>query len=504
MTEYFDLSPLFRGISISMFLNNLAQFIYLISREIILYNWLDNLDAANFIIYFAVCQLFTTFIIFNPYILPNIYAEIGEKRVMIANRTLILILLPNYLIVIIILGFFLLTGINFNLNLDSGNFLFLFFISIIILIISLGSITESILYGLKKPMGVGISKITFALSFFIMLMISIFLNIINFYIAIIIFLGSNLTSLIYSFFYYKKQIRIIGSENINQYFDLSIAKRIIILGFPLFLSGIFRIFRFNIFPIFLGGISGNYSIYFHLSTTLVIYLVSLIELPIAQNIQPYFASFFKKGNISQIKMIYRYMISLIVVLIISIALLFYGLLPLFLKIVYSKYYSTELVYIFKITIIGCIFFSLNILYGKIILSKGKTYILLINQFLGAIIAVIFLYLTLITNEIIFSALGFSSSFAFICLSNCFISKKYIKLSLKEIKIIPILLTSFISIFIYELFLMLSQNIYLSSIISLICFFVFCFIFRIITINFLKNFLKILKNFLINANRKNLL
>jgi O-antigen/teichoic acid export membrane protein len=375
------------------------------------------------------------------------------------------------------------------------NLIYLFFLlSLAFIAESIKYIFISIFYGIKKPKEAGLAKVIFASLLIFLLFYFDQRHILDFNISVLIFIFSNLIYLILSIYYYKKFIpkeKEEDKEGINNFYNSQISKRILKFGYPLFLSDIFILLNFKIGTVLLAGVSLNYSVYYHLSTSLIIYIVGIIGYPIKNNIQSYLAEFYEQNNLPQVKKTFFLIIQIIIFFLIPILITLYGLSPLFLKFLYSNYYSIDFINLFKIAIWGGSFYALNILLNNIIIAKGKTKMILFAQFFSSLFSITFIFIAIFLENILYAGIGFLGSNILSFMIFCVISKKYIHLTMKKMKFLPIVGFSFFSFIVFEIINIFLSNIFLSTVISLSMYIILILIFRIGSLGALKKIFKTL-------------
>jgi O-antigen/teichoic acid export membrane protein len=279
-------------------------------------------------------------------------------------------------------------------------------------------------------------------------------------------------------------------KNINS-FNSDIIKRVLTFAYPLCLTKIFILLSYKVGTVILGSISINYSVYYHLSTSLVIFIIGFIGGPIEINVQTYLSEFYVNENFTQIKNTYYLIINIISFFLIPILIILYGFAPLVINILYSNYYNTEFITLFKITLLGSVFYSLNVLFNRIIIARGKSNLILIAQFFGGVVSILFIAISLLTKIIIYSGIGFIFSTLVIFIIYSFYTKRYTNLTIKQMKCFQIILSSYISILIYEIVYYSLKNIYISTFSSVLVFLLLLLVLKSVSLKILKNILIII-------------
>jgi len=484
-------SNLIRGISISTFLNNFGLIVYFIAREILLYNMLNKADASNFTVFLGLMDVFVSLVIITPAVLPKIFPEMNKNKINIINKTVLFILVLNYFLISSIIFILTIFGVEFNLTLNLNDIYLFLILSIGFIGESIKNTIASIFYGLKKPKEPAILKVIFAFLFIILMFFFKLIKMLNFDTIVLTFILSDVIYIIISIFFYRKISLDLNIQNNAESFNSEITKRILLFSYPLCLTRIFVLLSSKVGTVVLAGISMNYSVYYHLSTSLVIFIIGFIGYPIQSNVQTYLSEFYENGNISQVRNTYHLIITIIIFFLIPILIILYGLIPLVIKILYNNYYNTEFITLFKIVILGGSFYSLNVLFNRIIIAKGKPKVILISQFFSGMISIFFIGISLFTRNLIYTGIGFITSNIVMFVIFCYYSKKYTNLTIKEMKFFPIIFIFYISIFIYELVYLIIKNMYISTIISILIFFLLIIILRVGSIATVKNILNII-------------
>jgi len=483
---------LLKDISILGGLNNFSLIIYFLAKEILLYNWLDKTSAYNFTVFNGYVELFLPFIIIAPIILPRIFQEVGQKKFHLATISTIIILIFNLLVIIFVIEFMIILG--FQLNISSINESILISLLIISLIlISFTQMFESIFYGLKKVKIVGIINLIISSIFILLLILFFFLGELNFLATTIILISSNIIGIFLGIFFLIKSNQIVFKKNypLSEYYKIS--KRILKFGTPLMITKIFYFLNWRVGIIMLSSIKLEYPIYYHLSINIIIYFISFLSLPIINTIQPHLAEFFVNNKTIEIKKIYKFILPLITILLISSLIILYSFLPLILRILYQNYYTYVFVNLFKIVIIGGIFYCLNQFLGRFSIANGKPVINTLAQGIGGISNFIFLIISMVFSNILFSGLGFLISSFLIFIIFVIFTLKYTKLKLKESKLLIIILSSISSILIYEFIYYFTNNLYFGGILSILIFYFLIFKFKLLTLKSMKRVLKFIVN-----------
>ena len=467
-----------------------AQLLFFIVRYVLLINWLTPNELAEIIVFFRYLELLQSLVIIGPFVLPKF---IAEKKYPLNN------LLSNVIIIILINVLFIFIGF----------LIFIFFIkpsdlneqtaTIFIITLFLGEITiisqkllEWLFLGLKKPKRIFFSNMILSIAYIVLSSIFILVFSLAYLGGIIAYILSLFCSFIYQYYCLHKSQQF----QIKWRLEKVIVKDIIIFSFPLFLSGLFYFINYRVNSLFLKNIDINLLIYYDTGISLIIFLIGFIGIPIQDAIFPYISKTINENNYSETKQIFSDTSKIISLFFFSILLSFYILVDFIYPLLYPSFNDPFFYEITRFLILGGFFYILNQFYGRISAAKGKTYVLLIGQGLGAIINVISLIIYLKTEIFTWLLLGFVISCMSLTILYLFYVIKITKLKMVQIKILRQIISFFSSIglaYILNLFLFPS---FLTLVIVLICYFLQLLLFRIISIHdwkFIKEYLKNIMN-----------
>jgi O-antigen/teichoic acid export membrane protein len=388
---------LFRLVSISGSSKIIAQIIYFIAREILLFNWLDKASSNDYTVFNGYIELFAAFMLVTPYLLPKIYQDINKNEFKEVTKYAFLIFFINFLILDIIFLVIVMSGFSFNIS-DNSDYLIFFLLSICSFFLILFNIMESSFYGMKKGKIIGMINILISSVFSLMLILNKFFFGMSFMSIVIAYFFTYLCGFLAALYLYIKHSKSIIRDNSDSNMTnnttnqdkKSLIKIILQFSYPLFFTSIFYFLNFKVGNIILEPLSQDKVIYYHISTSIVLYIIVLIGVPINDSILPFLSSSFKKKDMENIKQIYFQFLPIIVMLIFSLLVILYTICPLVLGILYPDYLNVEFISLFRLIIIGGVFYSLNQFFGRYPIAMGKTKITLINQIIGGIINIIFL------------------------------------------------------------------------------------------------------------------
>lgn len=487
--HYNELSNnLLKNISITGGLNNLAFIIFFLGKDIFLYNWLNKVNAANFVIYIGYLDAFIAFVLIKPAVLPKFYQEIDKKEMSSFNRTIFILLLFNFFIIFFSFLIILFLGFDFKVSKFTNISFYIILIAGVIILV-LFKIYESSFYGLKKPKEIGLINLSVSFVYIIFLIIFRFLNVLNSFSAILLYIFSYFVGLILSNYYYlnyRSQIKI--PKNVSR-FDRRIGRKIIVFSYPLLVMSIFYFINFRAGTVILGSFNKTYAVYYYLSTNIIMIFIGLIGFPITNMAYSYIAEFYAKNNIEDIKGNYNFILELISIVEISCLILIYTSSPILIGILYSNYKSLIFIILFKIIIVAGIFYSLNQFLGKFPLASGKTKINLLAEALAGISNIIFLIISLQSSNLLYAGYGFLISTLIIFMIYVMFCNKQAILSKKGKILLKIIISSITSIIFYEIFYFITDIMWLGILLSILTYFILIIALNITSIKSMRSMMK---------------
>ncbi len=478
------------NISITSGFNYFSFFILFLAKDILLYNWLDVISASNYTIYIGYISAFLAFMLITPAVLPKFYQEIGHDKIHSFNKKILIILLSNFFVIFFIFSIVVLLGFNFTVSQFSNISFYLMIIIGVIAVVSF-KILESAFYGLKKSKVIGMMNLSISLIFIIILLILRFLNILNSFTAIILYIFMYLGGLSFGFyFYFKFKSQIQFPQNI-EHSDKGIGKKIMIFSYPLLLMNVFYFLNFRAGTVLLSSVNQIYAVYYHLSTNLIIIFVGLIGIPISNMAYSYISELFVDNNMDQIKKISNFILQLISILEITSLILIYIFSPFLINLLYRNYSNLIFIVLFKIVIIAGIFYCLNQFLSKFPMANNKTKINLLAEIIAGVSNTVFLILSIQTSNLLFAGYGFLiSTLIIFIIYFTFCNRKKI-LSKKEKVLFKIIFASITSILCYEIVYFFINIDWIGAIISILLYFIFLISLNVTSIKTVKSILKIL-------------
>jgi len=466
---------IFKNTSLTLLFSNLSSIIFFIAQNILIYNWASKDSTEDFTVFLAYIDFLLLFILISPALIPKIINETDDKRASYLMKSISFFLFFNILIIFLIFFIFIWIGFQFNIS-NIPVPLFLTILVLTIMAISFFNTIESLYYGLRKIKKIGLLKISFSIIFFsLVFILQIFSNLI-FFNLMMIYLISYFCAIILVIRSKIKFFLTIRKPNFN--FNMKLVKKNIDFSYPLLLMNIFYFINFKAGILILNNLDGINSIYYYLSTSMVILFIGFIGRPLNNMIYSYVVEFFKEKKKEKIKEAYNFILSVISITILVGLIFMYTVSQLIINLFYSKYYSETFFLFLKLIIIGGLFYSLNQFLGKFIIAKGNTKINLLAEFLGGIANILSFILCLIFRNIIISGIGFIISTIIIFLIYIYYSKKFIGLSIKRLKGFQVILSCLLSISIFELIYHFFPFLFICIISSLVIYFLLIIIFDI--------------------------
>ncbi len=476
------LKEILKNTSLTLVISNLSSIFVFISQNILIYNWASKNTVEDFTIFFGYIEVFILFILITPVLIPKIIKEIDIKKINHLLKAISYFLFFNILILFFI--FFILIEIGFHFVIsDITDYFFLIILLLNVLVVSFFNTIESLYYGLRRIKKIGLLKISYSVIFFSLVIILQIFRILNIHYILLVYLISYLGSLI-----------LVLRHNLKNFlkrkpifdFNKKLAKQIISFSYPLLLMNIFYFINYKAGILILNNVKGIYSIYYFLSTSLILVFIGLIGRPLNNISYSYIVEFFKEEKSKNLKETYNFILSVISIITIGGLVLIYNISPVLLNFLYNKYYNKTFLIFLRFIIVGGIFYSLDQFLGKIIIAKGNTKINLLAELVGGIANIFFFILCLIFKDIVFAGIGFITSTLFTFIIYVYFNKKYLDLTLKKLKVIQVILAGLFSIFIFELISYFFSFYFISIISSLVFYFLFLLIFDITSFQQIKS------------------
>ncbi|MHA1285520.1 MAG: oligosaccharide flippase family protein, partial [Promethearchaeota archaeon] len=408
------------------------------------------------------------------------------------------ILIINYIIIAIIILMIIVFGYNFQIS-QISNIEFYFLINLILFSFIIYDFFGNIILGLKLFRKAGIIRLFYSIVFKFLIILFYIFGVLNLYNAILILFFSQLAGIILGLYFFLKS-KLLGGykrELLNIAENYPMIKKIFNFSFPLLFSSISYYINFKLAVIILSYTSSDYSLFYEISTGIILMIIIFIVDPVNKTLIPYLSKLHNENNLEQIKKLFELVLGLISLLLIPILIFFYDFSSIFINIVYTKYSQEVFINYFKVIAFGGIFYAINQFLAMLLFTKGKNIIILVGQVIGAFINIIFVIIGFVYSNIFYSGIGFIFSLIIMDLIWMLFYVKYSNISIYDFKFFKIALCSLISIVIFEIIMIFFGNIYISLSFSLILYFSLSFILGIINRNLLYSTVK----FIINLIRR---
>ncbi|QEE16043.1 oligosaccharide flippase family protein [Promethearchaeum syntrophicum] len=474
----------------------ITQLIYFLGRYVLLINWMNEESNVDFIIFFRYSEIFYAFILIAPIVIPKFLNEEKKEefeKIISPSLSIFLINLLVIILAIVIFAFFLKSQIPQNYLIYS--------ISLCFSTVSLGLMKyfESILYGFRKNKEIIALNIGLTLGFLLSIMIFHYFFILSLSEAIISYIIANFIAMIIGYIFLIKIKKKLKAK--ISYFHFKKQKQdyrdLIILASPIMLSGLAYIINFRISTLFLQDFPDEYVIFFEISSSLIIYIIGFLGIPIHDAVFPYLSYSYKEKNFKNIKEIYFSTLFIISSTLLVALIIFFSYIEFFVLIIYPEYQNDLFYNSFRILIIGGYFYVLNQFIARYPVADGNSKILFYNQIVGASVNIIFIIFSTSFNDYNFLLWGFTISnitmFIVYFIDFCKVSS----ISLKNSKILELSISFFSPLFIFYLLKTVNINQILSGIIVISLYFALLVLFKILRIHQIKEIFSV---FLFSKNK----
>lgn len=393
---------LFRAVVAITVFKVLSQVVYFFARYVLLVNWLTPEANQDFIVFFRTVEAVFDFTVVNSLAVTKFVASRRDQAREITRVTLVFLLLNvavNELVVSLAFVF------------GAGRFNDQTVLPVVLFLVCLGAtfqvfmrFFEGVLYGLKRTGAVCLVNVTLAVAFVACVVVFAWGRSAGFPGAATSFVVANAAALIVGLFFYanwSRSGRAVGDQresDASKHGPRAKAwwpgplRELLAFSVPIFLATAFYFLNYKFTDFFLRGFPGNLLLYFSVSSSLVVYLIGLLGIPIHESVYPFLSETLGASggalsgeNLQKFHQIYDLTLKLVSLVILGALLFLFLFVERLFGFLYPEYTDREFYSSARWICLGGFFYVLNQFYGRYALAADRSRTFLHAQLVGAVV-----------------------------------------------------------------------------------------------------------------------